>query len=700
MSSGGYSSESDQREAPRPASSSSTGNRVSSTTEAPSSGSVPSGAGGSGSTERASSTVVSNHHIDALRGTPEYAALFQMEVWQAEQRKKFAHTMELEREALRKEIEAEYAERDADRVAELDQFRHELEQMAVGLKRSGEALQRRIVALEKRESAFEARRLQSAKEHEGILLAAESKSRQVRDELSHKTELLESKVHEKERVVQQTLQRLQSLNTEYETLQSLMSRVQADEANRQREILKINQQLKDTVKLLEEARQEAKEANKQRDEAVADSKELRDACTHYKRQLKELAAQHNELLRQMSANQMSQIAEERKRLEQEKYEAEAKASRDRAALQQSSSQNARNQPQGAFEAASPNSDVSALRRLVEDLVAATDRANRESEEQERERRREKKLKKKQKEMAREDRGRMYVPLQADARVREEYSSSAVTPPPPGFHHDHRETTPQRRTEEPPRTPSRGYEGMDRRDDSSVSVSSLSEGAEAERSRRHDQSLGQRSSKDSDVLHSSNQRTSVSPSPNSRLGDHLRLTERDDDYPHRHDTVGRDEDDEEEDFDEGAARTAAEFLNAPRPDYDYSSHVRPHTPPPDVPHYPPTSTGGEATAPTERSDRDQLEQDGSESRGKPQAPFPSSDIVDFVNRLRANHDRLLETGVYTKEDTLIREMERKIAVYEEFLRTHQGKSVGSVKPGEGDKENATARGKSGKSSEVI
>ncbi|RNF20652.1 uncharacterized protein Tco025E_03669 [Trypanosoma conorhini] len=253
----------------------------------------------------------------AFRGTEEYAAAFDLEVWKAQQQARLRSELGEEKTRLRREVAAEVRKKEEERLGELDAFRRELEQVAQRLQLREETLQRRISQFEAREAVFEARRVKVAEQHEQHLLAVESRTRRQLEEAVVREGLLQAQAREREGTVARLEERLRAAENEHDTLQRYLARTVADDKEKARvarleeESAAANAAVAALQLKLKEREAELAAARKERDQFEAAAKQCRD-------QLGQLSRRYSELQQQWQQRERALLDAEHRRLDEAK----------------------------------------------------------------------------------------------------------------------------------------------------------------------------------------------------------------------------------------------------------------------------------------------------------------------------------------------------------------------------------------------
>ncbi|ORC87071.1 uncharacterized protein TM35_000242210 [Trypanosoma theileri] len=252
--------------------------------------------------------------VAAFRGTEEYAAAFDLEVWKAQQRARLREEMSEER---REKEKVKKKEKSREELSELEGLRAELVALAGRLRRREEALQRRVAAFEAREAAADGRRVRVAEQHERHLLAVEARARRQLEEAAVQQEELRAQLRERERTVAHLEERRRAVESEYDSLQRCLARNLTEDEDKAR-VRVLEEQLATAnaavMKLqlrLKERESELMSVQKERDQLVETSK-------LYKDQLTQLTQRYGELQEQWHSREQALLEEERRRLEEDK----------------------------------------------------------------------------------------------------------------------------------------------------------------------------------------------------------------------------------------------------------------------------------------------------------------------------------------------------------------------------------------------
>ncbi|EKG06250.1 hypothetical protein TCSYLVIO_002653 [Trypanosoma cruzi] len=253
----------------------------------------------------------------AFRGTEEYAAAFDLELWKAQQQARLRSELNEEKKRLKKEVAAEVRKKEEQRLGDLDTVRQDLEQVARRLQIREETLQKRISQFEAREAVFEARRVKVAEQHEQHLLSVEGRTRRQLEEAVVRQGVLQAQLREREDTITRLEEKLRAAESEHDALQRCMARHVAEDEDKAR-ITRLEEELASanaavtTLQLkLKERESELVVARKERDQFQEASKLSRD-------QLGQLARRYSELQKQWQQRERMLLDEEKRRLEEDK----------------------------------------------------------------------------------------------------------------------------------------------------------------------------------------------------------------------------------------------------------------------------------------------------------------------------------------------------------------------------------------------
>jgi hypothetical protein len=301
--------------------------------------------------------------VDEVRLTEEYAAAFDLEVWKAQQRQVFRRELDVERERMVLALQAEFHERELKRISEIDHLRAELEAMAQRLQQSGKALKKRVANHERREEAFDQRRLEISREHEARLHDVESKTRRLLDEANAKVDLLNAELRDRDIVNHQLHERLAATQNEYDQLQRMTSRLQANEGSQQKVAMDLQRELQQSSADAQRLTAELDRTRRLLEDAVKEKKQVAAAAHFYKQQLMRLADKYNALTEEYHRQFREQLEEDKRKLEQLKQQDDFVRNRGRRGLPSSDVLS------GMVMAPQGPPEMTELQRMVEQLRA-------------------------------------------------------------------------------------------------------------------------------------------------------------------------------------------------------------------------------------------------------------------------------------------------------------------------------------------
>ncbi|CCD17724.1 unnamed protein product, partial [Trypanosoma congolense IL3000] len=250
----------------------------------------------------------------AFRGTEEYAAAFDIEVWKAQQRARLRNEISEEKARLQRAVAEEVRKKEAQRISELDSLQQELQQLARRLQLREEALQKRISQFEVREAIFEDRRVKVAEQHEQHLLSLETRTRRQREEASAQVDVLRSQLVERDRAIALLEERLAASEAEYDKLQRCMSRIAADEEDKSR-VSALEEQLSAANSAMDKLQLSLKERDTELAFVSRERDELKRSCELYKDQLHEIAKRYSQLQQQCYRQERRELQKERSHIE-------------------------------------------------------------------------------------------------------------------------------------------------------------------------------------------------------------------------------------------------------------------------------------------------------------------------------------------------------------------------------------------------
>ncbi|KAH9600401.1 hypothetical protein LSM04_008118 [Trypanosoma melophagium] len=252
----------------------------------------------------------------AFRGTEEYAAAFDLEVWKAQQRARLREELSEQRRETEKGKGTE-TKKGREELSELDGLRAELVSLAGRLRRREEALQRRVAAFEAREAAADERRVRVAEQHERHLLAVEARARRQLEEEAVQQEELRAQLREQERVVAHLEERRRAVESEYDALQRCLARNLTEDEDKAR-VRVLEEQLATANTAVMKLQLRLKERESEMISVQKERDQLEQTSKLYKDQLTQLTRRYAELQEQWHAREQTLLEEERRRLEEDK----------------------------------------------------------------------------------------------------------------------------------------------------------------------------------------------------------------------------------------------------------------------------------------------------------------------------------------------------------------------------------------------
>ncbi|KAH8617843.1 hypothetical protein ERJ75_000336300 [Trypanosoma vivax] len=253
----------------------------------------------------------------AFRGTEEYAAVFDMEVWKAQQQAKLRSELSEEKARLQRKMAEDARRKEAQRMDELEALQQELQQLARRLQLREEALEKRISQFEAREAVFEDRRVKVAEQHEQHLQLLESRSRRQRDEAAVQIDILKTKLAERDRTVALLEEKLRASQNEYDQLQRYIASSMAAEEDKCK-ISRLEEELSSANDVMGKMQLGLKECDTELELLRKERDQLQNASKLYKDQLHQLARRYGELQSQWHQRERAVLEAERHQLEKAK----------------------------------------------------------------------------------------------------------------------------------------------------------------------------------------------------------------------------------------------------------------------------------------------------------------------------------------------------------------------------------------------
>ncbi|CBZ35621.1 hypothetical protein, conserved [Leishmania donovani] len=227
----------------------------------------------------------------AIRATDEYAAAFDLEVWKAQQQLRYQAQLRQAKERLERRLHKEARESEKKKMAELERLRQELETMGHRLQVASETLEKRTAQLDAREAAFNVKRVKVAEQHEAYVARAEEQARRTREEAQLAQSSLQARLQEKDRIILQLQERVSSAQQEYDLLRRRATRYLSEQNDTD------GQRLREQECALSLSQTQLAEAQRQLREKSADVARLAESQASLEQQLHELKRQLSIVMR-------------------------------------------------------------------------------------------------------------------------------------------------------------------------------------------------------------------------------------------------------------------------------------------------------------------------------------------------------------------------------------------------------------------
>jgi len=211
-------------------------------------------------------------------------------------------------------LDEAYHEKEAHRIAELEEVRRSLETMAVKVHEGTVGLVQQTKALEEREQRLETHRMKLTTEYEAYMAEQAHKHKVVLDTIALEKDQLAVTVREREMTLQQTQTRLVLMEKEYDALQASIARFQKKDDAHSVAVDAAQDELKAaraTIRALSEA-SEAKDREVLR---CQNEKEASDkACQYYLAQLRDCIAKYQLLEKRVAEAESERFQKDREEL--------------------------------------------------------------------------------------------------------------------------------------------------------------------------------------------------------------------------------------------------------------------------------------------------------------------------------------------------------------------------------------------------
>ena len=241
------------------------------------------------------------HIPDTVRETPEYQTAWDLELWKAEEKRRFELSLERERKIYGKRLEEEGARRERERSEEFERNKAAVSKLMVMMKRNIEDMAKREEALTAKDGELNRRKSQLAIDHEKRTREFETQLRNSKEERYFDTEALNSKIRE--------------LQTENMLLKERLHKSQEDfnqvcedfSTHKKEHVLGISKELQTDSK----TQFQLQEVTKSRDELLTKYEKASTSSAKYKNQLKKLVADYNSLIELTHRRRMDFFEQER-----------------------------------------------------------------------------------------------------------------------------------------------------------------------------------------------------------------------------------------------------------------------------------------------------------------------------------------------------------------------------------------------------
>ncbi|GET90127.1 hypothetical protein, conserved [Leishmania tarentolae] len=220
-----------------------------------------------------------------IRDTDEYAAAFDLEVWKAQQQLRYQAQLRQMKERLERRLHKEARESEKKKMAELERLRQELEAMGQRLQVAGETLEKRTAQLDAREAAFNMKRVKVTEQHEAYVARAEEQVRRTREEAQLTQSSLQARLQEKDRMILQLQERVSAAQQEYDLLRRRAARYLSEQNDTD------GQRLREQECALSLSQTQLAETQRQLREKIADVTRLTETKASLEQHIHELKRQ-------------------------------------------------------------------------------------------------------------------------------------------------------------------------------------------------------------------------------------------------------------------------------------------------------------------------------------------------------------------------------------------------------------------------
>ncbi|KPI87881.1 hypothetical protein ABL78_3038 [Leptomonas seymouri] len=247
----------------------------------------------------------------AIRDTEEYAAAFDLEVWKAQQQLLYQAQLRQAKENLERRLHRQMRELEQKKLTELEALRQELETMGRRLQLAEETLEKRSAQLDARENVFNAKRVKVAEQHEAYVAKAEERERRTREEAQLTQSNLQARLQEKDQLIARLQERLSAAQNEYELLRRRAARYLTEQTDTD------GQRLREHECALALAHAQMAEVQRMLRDRTADAERLAEEKAHLQSQLRETAGQLSAMTRKYCRLQEESQSREWARLRKE-----------------------------------------------------------------------------------------------------------------------------------------------------------------------------------------------------------------------------------------------------------------------------------------------------------------------------------------------------------------------------------------------
>eukprot|EP01060_Flectonema_neradi_P025807 TRINITY_DN34643_c0_g1_i1.p1 TRINITY_DN34643_c0_g1~~TRINITY_DN34643_c0_g1_i1.p1 ORF type:complete len:426 (+),score=114.47 TRINITY_DN34643_c0_g1_i1:50-1327(+) len=238
---------------------------------------------------------------DGIRETVEYQTAWDLELWKAEEKRKFELQLERERKQYGKRLEEEGARRERERNEEFSQNKAAVAKLMAMLKRNIEDMAKREESLTAKEGELNRRKSQLAIDQEKKIREFENQLRNNKEERFFDTEALNSRIRELETENSLLKDRIHKSQEDFNTVCEEFS------AYKREHLLETSKENSKDCKM----QLQLQEVTKSRDELLTKYEKASASSSKYKTQLKKLVTDYNSLIELTHRRQMDSFEQER-----------------------------------------------------------------------------------------------------------------------------------------------------------------------------------------------------------------------------------------------------------------------------------------------------------------------------------------------------------------------------------------------------